>query len=221
MPSPRPPGAGQEGLQLVDEALDLWRGPALAEFADRPIAAPEAVRLDELRMVARERRAELVLSLGAPEDAIAALQAIVAEHPERERARGLLMQALYRGGRHTDALAAFRSWRRYLSEELGLDPSPALQRIEQEILRHALPPPDSLTRPVSRALPLPVTSFVGRDGDRLAVADLLGEVRLLTLHGPGGVGKTRLALEVTTGLATATGTGFAFATWPRSSGLPR
>ena len=72
-----------------------------------------------------------------------------------------------------------------------------LQRIEQEILQHALPPPDSLTRPVSRALPLPVTSFVGRDEDRLAVADLLGEVRLLTLHGPGGVGKTRLALEVT------------------------
>ena len=148
-------------------------------------------------MVTRERRAELLLSLGVTEDAIAALQAIVAEHPERERARGLLMQALYRGGRHTDALATFRSWRRYLSEELGLDPSPALQRIEQEILQHALPPPDSLPRPVSRALPLPVTSFVGRDEDRLAVADLLGEVRLLTLLGPGGVGKTRLALEVT------------------------
>ena len=148
-------------------------------------------------MVTRERRAELLLSLGVTEDAIAALQAIVAEHPERERARGLLMQALYQGGLDTDALATFRSWRRYLSEELGLDPSPALQRIEQEILQHALPPPDSLPRPVSRALPLPVTSFVGRDEDRLAVADLLGEVRLLTLHGPGGVGKTRLALEVT------------------------
>ena len=194
--------AGEPTVMLLDQALDLWRGPALAEFADRPFAQPEAVRLDELRIVARERRARLLLSLGVTEDAIAALQAVVAEHPERERARGLLMQALYQGGRHTDALAMFRSWRRYLSDELGLDPSPALQRIEQDILQHALPPADSLPRSVSRALPLPVTSFVGRDEDCVAVAGLLCEVRLLTLHGPGGVGKTRLALEVTARIGT-------------------
>jgi predicted ATPase/DNA-binding SARP family transcriptional activator len=186
----------EEALQLVDEALDLWRGPALAEFADRPFFQPEAVRLDELRAVARERRAELVLSLGAPGDAIAALQAVVAEHPERERARGLLMQALYRDGRHTEALSVFRSWRRYLSEELGLDPSPALQHMEQDILRHSLASAESRAQPVHRALPLPVTSFVGREADCAAVVGLLGQVRLLTLHGPGGVGKTRLALEV-------------------------
>jgi predicted ATPase/DNA-binding SARP family transcriptional activator len=194
--------AGEEALQLVDEALDLWRGPALAEFADRPFAQPEAVRLDELRVVALERRAELVLSLGPPGDAIATLQAVVAEHPERERARGLLMQALYRDGRHTEALAAFRSWRRYLSEELGLDPSPALRHMEQDILRHSLPSAEPRAQPVHRALPVPVpvpvpvTSFIGREGDCAAVAELLGQVRLLTLHGPGGVGKTRLALEV-------------------------
>ena len=186
----------QEALQLVDEALALWRGPALAEFADRPFAQPEAVRLDELRVVARERRAELVLSLGAPGDAIAALHEIVAEHPARERARGLLMQALYRDGRQTDALAAFGSWRRYLSDELGLDPSPALRRMEQDILRHSLTPAEPAAQPADRPLPLPVTSFIGREGDRAAVAGLLGQVRLLTLHGPGGVGKTRLGLEV-------------------------
>jgi len=188
--------AGDPGLRILDEALGLWRGPALAEFADRPFAQPEAVRLDELRAAARERRAELLLSMGSAEDAVAALQAVVSEHPERERARGLLMQALYQGGRPTDALATFRSWRHYLSQDLGLDPSPALQRIEQDILRHAIPLADPVPQPVRRALPLPVTSFVGRDEDCRAVTGLLGEVRLLTLHGPGGVGKTRLALEV-------------------------
>ena len=96
---------GERPLEILDEGLALWRGPALAEFADRPFAQPEAVRLDELRVAARERRAELVLSTGSAEDAVAALQAVVAEHPDRERARGLLMQALYQGGRHTDALA--------------------------------------------------------------------------------------------------------------------
>ena len=202
--------AGEQGLAILDEALGLWRGPALAEFADRPFARPEAVRLDELRVVARERRAELVLSLGSAEDAVADLQAIVAEHPERERARGLLMQALYQGGRHTEALATFRSWRGYLSEDLGLDPSPVLERIEQDILRHALPMAESVPQRARRSLPLPVTSFVGRDEDRLAVTGLLGDVRLLTLHGPGGVGKTRLALEVISRIGTRYRDGICF-----------
>ena len=203
---------GERAARILDEALNLWRGPALAEFADRPFARPEALRLDELRVAARERRAEIAVSLGAAEDAVAALQAVVADHPERERARGLLMRALYQAGRHTDALATFRSWRRYLSEDLGLDPSPALQRIEQDILRHSLPSPDTQDQSIGRAapLPLPVTSFVGRDDDRLAVTRLLGEVRLLTLHGPGGVGKTRLALEVINGIGARYADGVRF-----------
>src|SRR5215472_2318559 len=188
---------GEQALGLLDQALDLWRGPALAEFTERPFARPEAIRLDELQLAARERRAELLLSLGRAEDASAALQAILAEHPGRERARGLLMQALYHGGRQTDALAAFRSWRRHLAEDLGLDPSPTLAGIEYDILRHELPASDAYARPASRALPLPVTSLVGRDEDCRAISKLLGEARLLTLHGPGGVGKTRLDLEVT------------------------
>ena len=188
---------GEQALVLLDQALDLWRGPALAEFTERPFARPEAIRLDELHLAAREQRAELLLSLGRAEDASAALQAVLAEHPGRERARGLLMRALYHGGRQTDALAAFRSWRRHLADDLGLDPSPALAGIEYDILRHELPPSDAYARPASKALPLPVTSLVGRDEDCRAISKLLGEARLLTLHGPGGVGKTRLALEVT------------------------
>jgi len=191
----------------------------IGEFADRPFALAAAARLDELRLVARERRAGLLLSVGLVDDAVAALQAIVAEHPGREHARGLFMQALYRGGRHTDALATFRSWRRHLAGELGLDPSPALQRIEQDILRHAVAAPDTRTRPVNQApalpVPVPVTSFVGRDEDLAAVTGLLGEARLLTLHGPGGVGKTRLALEVATWTGGSYRNGSASATLPR------
>ena len=189
---------GDRALGLVDEALALWRGPAGGEFADRPFALATVTRLNELRLVAAERRAELLLIAGLVEEAVATLQALVAEHPEREQARGLFMQALYRAGRHTEALATFRSWRRYLAEELGLDPSPALRRIEQDILRHTAGAPDTGGEVVSRTptLPVPVTSFVGRDEDLAAVTGLLGQARLVTLHGPGGVGKTRLALEV-------------------------
>jgi DNA-binding SARP family transcriptional activator len=130
--------AGEEALALFDRALGLWRGPALGEFAERPFAQSEAVRLEELRLVVREERAELLSSLGRVGDAVAALEALVAEHPEREHVRGALMEALYRHGRHTEALATFQSWRRRLAEDLGLDPSPALARLEREILRHTL-----------------------------------------------------------------------------------
>src|SRR5580704_7898450 len=190
--------SGQRALRLLDEALALWRGPAVGEFAGRPFALATAARLNELRPVAAERRAELLLTAGLVEEAVATLQALLAEHPEREQARGLFMQALYRAGRHTEALATFRSWRRYLATELGLDPSPALRRIEQDILRHTAKTPDVRDAAVTRApsLPLPVTSFVGRDEDLMAVAARLDRARLVTLHGPGGVGKTRLALEL-------------------------
>jgi len=188
----------EPALRLLDEALALCRGPALGEFADRPFALATAARLKELRMAAAERQAGLQLSLGRAEEAAAALQALLAEHPEREQTRGLLMQALYRTGRHTEALATIRSWRRHLATELGLDPSPALQAIEQDILRHTAATPDTrgVTATQAPPLPLPVTSFVGRDEDLVAVAGRLDRARLVTLHGPGGVGKTRLALEV-------------------------
>jgi predicted ATPase/DNA-binding SARP family transcriptional activator len=189
--------SGEPALRLLDEALALCRGPALGEFADRPFALATAARLEELRAVTAERRAGLLLSLGQAGEAVAALRVLLAEHPEREHARGLFMQALYRAGRHTEALDAFQSWRRHLATELGLDPSPALQEIEQDILRHTASAPATPGTAVPRSpLPLPVTSFVGRDEDVVAVTARLARARLVTLHGPGGVGKTRLALEV-------------------------
>jgi predicted ATPase/DNA-binding SARP family transcriptional activator len=190
--------SGEPALRLLDEALALCRGPALDEFADRPFALATATRLEELRATAAERKGELLLSLGMVEEAVAVLQALLAERAEREQARGLLMQALYLTGRHTEALSTFQSWRRHLATELGLDPSPALQAIEQDILRHTARKPDTRGAAATRALPLPrpVTSFVGRDEDLMAVTGRLGRARLVTLHGPGGVGKTRLALEV-------------------------
>ena len=191
-------GDGDDAVHLLDEALDLWRGAAVAEFADRPFAQPEAVRLEELRLAARERRAEALLSLGRAGEAAASLEALVAEHPRRERARGLLMEALYHLGRQADALDVYQSWRLHLGDELGLEPSPHLQRIEREILQHTLGAGGG-GRAISertRRLPLPVTSFVGREADLAAVSALLPQARLVTLWGPGGVGKTRLALEV-------------------------
>ena len=96
---------GEPALRLLDEAVGLCRGPALGEFADRPFALATVARLEELRVAAAERQAGLRLSLGRVEEAVAGLRALLAEHPEREQTRGLLMQALYRAGRHTEALA--------------------------------------------------------------------------------------------------------------------
>lgn len=141
---------GDDALAMLDEALALWRGPALGEFADRPFAQPEAVRLEELRLTAVEQRAELLLCLGQTGDTVVSLGALLAEHPHREGARASFMEALYRQGRHTEALAVYQSWRRHLAEELGLEPSPTLQRLERDILRHALAPDDEPQRPAGR-----------------------------------------------------------------------
>ncbi|NYF40415.1 BTAD domain-containing putative transcriptional regulator [Streptosporangium sandarakinum] len=136
---------GDRALDLADRALALWQGPAYAEFADERWAEPEAARLEELRLVAVEHRAEALLALGR--EAGIELERHVRAHPLRENAVRLLALAHYRAGRQADALAALRRARATLADELGVDPGPALRALEADILRHA----DSL-RPRERAV---------------------------------------------------------------------
>ncbi|MGW4959541.1 BTAD domain-containing putative transcriptional regulator [Nonomuraea sp. NPDC004186] len=182
------PGAASS----LREALELWRGPALADVADAPFAGPQALRLEELRVSAMEdlMEAELGLPEGSP---VAALQDLVAAHPLRERPRGLLMRALEAAGRPSEALTVFDETRRLLADELGTDPSPELAALHLDILRaerhqvRRVAPPAQLNR------------LVGREEELARLAALSG-VRLVTLVGPGGIGKTRLAIEATTRL---------------------
>ena len=136
-------GEGREALAEGDpdarraalhDALALWRGPALAEFAFEPFAQAEIGRLEDLRLAAVEERIEADLALGRHADLIGELEALVAENPYRERLRGQLMLALYRSGRQAEALEAYRNARRALVDELGIEPSAALQRLEKQIL---------------------------------------------------------------------------------------
>ena len=131
--------APAEAARLLDEALGLWRGPAYAGFSDREVAQVEAIRLEEARLAAAERRAAALLAAGRAAEAVPALEAFVAEHPLREQARAALLRGLYALGRQADALRAYQDYRTRLAEELGLEPAPALRRLEAQILRHELP----------------------------------------------------------------------------------
>jgi len=188
----------QDAVRLLDEALGLWRGPALAEFADLPWAQAEAARLEELRLAAVEARSDLALAAGGHGELVGELEALVAAHPTRERLRGQLILALYRSGRQADALRAYQQTRTVLADELGIDPSPELQRLHQAILvqdpsLEAAPP--APTEPPHN-LPERLTSFVGRDVELREVGKLLEQHRLVTVTGPGGAGKTSLAVEL-------------------------
>ncbi|GAA2568724.1 BTAD domain-containing putative transcriptional regulator [Pseudonocardia hydrocarbonoxydans] len=183
---------------LLEEALALWRGPAYTEFADRDFATAEAARLDELRLTTVEDRAQLSLELGRPAEAVVGLEALLTGHPLRERARGLLMTALYRAGRPTDALERYRDYRRLLADDLGLDPSPALRDLEARILGHDLPAPAIRHRraPAPPRWLVTGTAFVGRDDEVAILVDVAEQHDLVTVTGPGGVGKSRLLAEV-------------------------
>jgi len=136
-------GSPEPALAALQEALSLWRGTPLSEFVYERFAQGEISRLEELRQAALEERFEAHLALGRGPDLVGELEPLVAEHPLRERLRGQLMLALYRSGRQAEALELYQSTRRLLVDELGIEPSPSLQRLETAILRQdpALEPP--------------------------------------------------------------------------------
>ncbi len=125
-----------DASERLRDALALWRGPALADFAYESFAQAAIARLEEIRLAAIELRIDADLALGRHDELIGELEALVAEHPLRERLRSYLMTALYRSGRQAEALEAYQDARRALVDELGIDPSPALQELERAILRH-------------------------------------------------------------------------------------
>ncbi len=192
---------GQAGAaETLRDALDLWRGPALAGLDSATFLAAERTHLEEARLTVLEQRIEADLQIGRHRDVAAELESLVAVHPLREGLRALLMQALYRSGRQAEALAVYDVGRRVLQEELGLDPSPALRAVHQRLLSQgeAVPVAPSLLTAARRELPALLDETVGREDELSALAALLndGRGRLLSVLGTGGVGKTRLAIAV-------------------------
>lgn len=194
---------------LLDQALALWRGPALAEFADEEPFRPVAARLEELRADTEDARVQADLDLAHPEAAVARLEELVAAAPFRERRRELLVEALHRAGRSRDALAAVASYRRFLADELGLDPGPELRRLEAAVLAGERPAEaangafaaSSAANGAFAPTPAPpLPAMVGREA---ALADVIAAVGPgpVTLVGPGGVGKTTLARHAAAALA--------------------
>ncbi|WUH92176.1 winged helix-turn-helix domain-containing protein [Streptomyces sp. NBC_00433] len=210
--------------RLLREALALWRGPALVDVGDAPFAAAQVVRLEELRTGAVEDRIEAELALGRHRSLVAELGELVAAHPLRERLRGQLMRALYGSGRQSEALAAYEDARRELADSLGADPGPELAAVHLAVLRGEptavprdvsretgpggdvpretssrggpdAPAEDTTPASVRHELPAQLTSFVGRADELALISDRLARQRLVTLIGPGGAGKTRLAVE--------------------------
>ncbi|ASO21153.1 putative ATPase/DNA-binding SARP family transcriptional activator [Actinoalloteichus hoggarensis] len=191
---------------LLGEAAALWRGEPYADVADAPFARPEITRLTELRLTMLEDLAEARLELGEHDVLVAELAETLARHPLRERLRTAQMLALYRAGRQNDAMAGYHELRRLLAEELGTTPAPRTVAIYEAMLRQEprLAPPVTTPRASGRVtLPPPATPLIGRDAAVRTVRDRLSAAsgpRIMTLTGPGGVGKTRLALAAAAGL---------------------
>lgn len=207
-------GRTDEAIGLFQEALDTWRGPTLAGL-DSPALAARTARWDELRLAATEERVDLELAAGRHNALVGELRSLVAEHPFREQVRVQLMLALARAGRQADALEVFRDGRRCLVDELGLEPGPELRRLEQAILTAevgpvgrvqpeiAVQPPGAHHRPepaaaVPNELPGDVATFTGRaaEVDRICELVTSAERGTVTIAGPGGIGKSTLAIHV-------------------------
>jgi DNA-binding SARP family transcriptional activator len=198
-------GRAPQAAERLRSALALWRGPPLADVVYEPFAQGEIGRLEELRLALLEERIEADLALARHADLIGELEALVAEHPLRERLRGQLMLALYRSGRQADALGSYRQARHALTDELGLEPSEALKDLERAILAHdpALQPPSQF---VDEAEPVDggrgPGSFVGRERELRELLDgldaaIAGKGRLFLISGEPGIGKSRLVEQLT------------------------
>ena len=206
-------GAGDNdaAADVLRAALRLWEAAPYAALPDDPVARGEVARLEELRVAAQRRCLTADLALGRTDAVIAEASRLVGLHPFDEDLHALLITALYRAGRQTDALEAHGAITRRLRDELGVDPGPALQQLHQQVLRHdhglgPVPGPDGADDGASgsaRVLPRPLSELVGRTSELEALERLCGEHRLVTLTGPGGIGKTRLAIAVAQRLVDA------------------
>jgi predicted ATPase/DNA-binding SARP family transcriptional activator len=203
--------------ELLTEALGLWRGAGFAGMRGEAFEE-ESRRLEDLRLACLEEWFESELALARHEGVIPALAAHVSAEPLRERARGQLMLALYRGGRQADALEVYREGHHLLDERLGIVPSAELRELERAILQHdpvldpPAPPGPERDGSGPIGLPAPATPTIGRQPEIDELAALLERdgTRLVTLVGPGGIGKSRLALEVARVAGAATPGGVAF-----------
>ncbi|GIG67990.1 BTAD domain-containing putative transcriptional regulator [Phytomonospora endophytica] len=178
-----------ERADLAQDALALWRGPAYADVADEPYARPGILHLDDARLDATEILAETLVELARHAEALTAVGDLAERHPARPRLIAARMRALYHSGRVTEALDTYAGHHRTLTDDLGLDPDPGLADLHRALLRR------ELDAPVGHHIPRPAADLIGREDALADIHALLGESRLVTLTGPGGVGKTRLALE--------------------------
>ncbi|MGH4026359.1 MAG: BTAD domain-containing putative transcriptional regulator, partial [Pseudonocardiaceae bacterium] len=179
-------------VALLDEALALWRGAPFGDLGDVELLRGAVIRLDELQLAARELRATALAGAGRAAEAVAAAEELLTEHPLREGAWIVLIRALATQRRVPEAMAAYRRAMPVLNDA-GLDPSPALRAAQTEALATVPPPP--------RWLPTPPASLVGREQELAALLVLVRDARVVTIVGPGGVGKTRLAIEAANALA--------------------
>ena len=188
--------AGQDPrrVELLREALGLWRGAAMQDVGLQDSAAFDAVvaRFEGLRLTATEERFDAEVRLGKGAELVTELTDLLAAHPLRERLAAVLMRALAAAGRGSEALQVFQRAREALADELGSDPSPELSELHVALLRGELGRREESRKSNLRA---ELTSFVGKDADVAAVRGLIAGHRLTTLIGPGGSGKTRLATE--------------------------
>jgi predicted ATPase/DNA-binding SARP family transcriptional activator len=190
-------------IALCTKALEMFRGDVLPDAGDGEWVVPHRVRLEEARLGLIEHQMAARLDLGGAGEVVAELEGLVSHHPLREQLWVSLITALYRSGRQTDALGAYARVREALVEQFGVEPGPALRALEQQVL---LQDPLLDGNPAVRTgsphrfshLPALTSPMTGRDADLAAVSQLCAEQRLVTLVGPAGIGKTRLAIEVAT-----------------------